>query len=199
MRTFAAVVLLATGPLTSTPARSETPFATWASADGSVRLRPPSIARRSTSDAPLGALMARGWRLVWDGRPDRPGTVLVRLTIPVVPPSGRGRETELLQVGVGAGPAIVSSCLRFGLDGPNGRRLPDRTINGTRFAAWSNSDGGMSQAIDATDLRAIRHGRCYAVERLSYVEEAADPAPGAALPARQGAARLEAALASLHL
>lgn len=200
MRAIAIVACLLTGTLAPTQARPGTPFRAWVSADGQLRLQVPSITRLTTSEAPLGALMTRGWRLVWDGRTDAPGRVFIRLTIPVVPASGQGRETELLEVGVGVGPAVLRSCLRFGLDGPNVRRLPDRTINGTCFSAWSNSDGGMSQAIVATDLRAVLHGRCDAVERLSYAEEAADPAdPRPTLTERQGAALLDEALASLQL
>ena len=79
------------------------------------------------------------------------------------------------------------------------RRLPPRTINGVRYAATANADSGMSQDIDAVDLRAVVHGRCYAVERFSYTVAAADRDASLSLTQTRGAALLDAALASLHL
>ena len=103
-------------------------------------------------------------------------------------------------MGWSATPAARRTCLSFGLaGGPSGKRLPTRSINGVRFTAWSNGDGGMSQSIDATDLRAVVAGRCYAVERFSYGVSAADTDPKVRLTQAEGAAMLDRALASLHL
>jgi chitinase len=76
--------------------------------------------------------------------------------------------------------------------------LPDRTIGGRRWTAWHNGDAGMSQQIDATDLRTVWRDRCYAVARISYAVKAMETPPG--LPAQaQAAAAMDRALASLRL
>lgn len=106
---------------------------------------------------------------------------------------------EVLQIGWSAAPGAVHTCLTFGLDSGSQKRLPDRTINGVSFAVVSNGDAGMNQSIDATDLRSVVDGRCYAVERFTYAVKAADPDPKVKLTQKQGAAMLDASLASLHL
>jgi hypothetical protein len=173
------------------------PVQPWVSADGQVRLGRPAVARIGTADRPLVALMAPGWRLIWDGSRPTPGELVVRLTLPVVPADGQGTATEVLQVGRSRVPADLRSCLTAGLSGA--RRLPPRTIGGVRFAAWRNGDAGMSQQIAATDLRAAVNGACYAVERFSYAERARDADPAVTLAQARGAAMLDAALVSLRL
>lgn len=200
MKTILLAALLTPAALAAPPvARFANPLQPWSSPDGQVRLLRPLIAQPSTSQAPLGSLMAKGWRLVWDGKNDGAGRMAIRLALPVVPSSGTGQRTEVLQVGWSASPAARRTCLSFGLNGGSTKRLPDRTINGIRFAVRANGDAGMSQSIDATDLRAAVRGRCYAVERFGYGVAAADRDPAVTLSQAQGAAMLDAALASLHL
>ena len=179
--------------------RFASPQQPWSSADGQVRLLRPLIAQPSNSQEPLGSLMASGWRLNWAGKTDVPGKVAIRLALPVVPASGTGQVTEVLQVGWSTSPAARRNCLSFGLDGGSRKGLPVRVINGVRFAAILNEDAGMSQSIDATDLRSVVRGRCYAVERFHYGVAAADRDPQVTLTQVQGAAMLDAALASLHI
>lgn len=57
----------------------------------------------------------------------------------------------------------------------------------------------MSQAIAATDLRAVVAGTCYAVERFSYTERASDGDSSISLPQARGAAALDTALGSLRI
>ncbi|MBE7212972.1 MAG: hypothetical protein INR65_18310 [Gluconacetobacter diazotrophicus] len=172
-------------------ARFAAPVQPWRSPDGHVALLRPAIAAPTTSDAPLGALMGRGWRLSWDGRPTGPGRVLVRLALPTVPAG-----TELLQVGASDDPATVRACL----SSLTGTPVPARDIAGVRYAVRTNADSGMNQTIAATDLRAVVGSRCYAIERLRYASAPGvqDPAPNA-IPRARAAALLDAALASLRI
>ncbi len=170
----------------------------WSSPDGSVRLLRPAGAPLSRSEVPLGSLMAPGWRLVWGAAAPTPGRLLVRFALPVRPIGG-GSATEVLQIGVSTDPATLRTCLTHGLDSGSGARRPDRTIHGIRFRVHSNGDAGMSQQIAATDLRAVVGTRCYAVDRFAYRVSARDPDPAVTLGQAQGAARLDAALASLRI
>jgi hypothetical protein len=189
-------LLLAAAPA----AHFTNPQQPWASPDGRIRLLRPAVARPSFSQQPLGSLMSPGWRLVWNGKADGPGHMGLRLALPVVRKDGPGRMTEVLQIGWSAAPAAVRTCLSFGFaGGPNGAKRPPRLINGVRFAVWANGDGGMSQSIDAADLRAVVGGRCYAVERFRYGVSAVDADPAVTLTQADGAAMLDRALASLRL
>lgn len=142
------------------------------------------------------SLMTGGWRLMWDGAAAGPGDGVVRLTIDARPARGPGVVSEMLQVGYGGGTRAVATCFSQGLG--DGTRLPDRVIGGRRWAAWRHGDAGMSQQIDAIDLRTVYAGRCYAAARISYAVRAADAPRG--LPAQTyAAAALDRALASLRL
>jgi len=171
----------------------------WTSSDRQVRLLRPAVAQDTDSQVPLGSLMTQGWRLDWSGETDAQGTIATRLILPAVPTSARGQVKEVLQIGWSASPEALRTCLTFGLSGSNTKRLPPRTINGVSFAAFSNNDSGMSQSIDAIDLRAAVGDRCYAVERFSYAVEASDADAMVKLTKNQGAGMLDASLASLHL
>ena len=171
----------------------------WHSADGAVTLTRPVAARVTTSSAPLGSLMAPGWRLLWNGSAPTPGRIVVRLTLPVVPATGVGQRTEALQIGTSRAPSALRDCLAGGLGGGSSQRLAPRVINGVRFAVWRSGDAGMSQSIDATDLRAIVGGTCYAVARIGYGVSAADSDPGVRLRQADGAKMLDAALSSLRI
>jgi hypothetical protein len=160
-----------------------------------------------TIDPPAGAtlsrrltgrsLMAAGWRLSWDGSAAGPGTEVARFTRRARPADGVGTVDEMVQIGVG-GPGSARDCLTRGLNGDDARRLPDRTINGRRWAVWTNGDAGMSQQITATDLRTVWRVRCYAVARISYAAKATDTPPGLP-PQAQAATVMDRALASLRL
>jgi len=143
------------------------------------------------------SLMAAGWRLSWDGSAAGPGNDVARFTLRARPADGVGTVDEIVQIGVG-GPGSARDCLTHGLNGGDAKRLPDRTINGRRWAAWANSDAGMSQQITATDLRTVWRRRCYAVARISYAVKATDTPPGLP-PQAQAAAAMDRALASLRL
>ena len=196
-----AAVSIGTAPVVAAaPGRFANPMQPWASPDNSVHLLRPIIAAPTRSAAPLGSLMSAGWRFVWDGSAVGPGEVVVRLVLKVRPAAGSpGTASEVLRIGRSRDQRVVRTCLTYGLRGGSGRRLPDRVINGRRFAAWVNSDAGMSQAIAATDLRAVVDGTCYAVERFRYGESASDGDPSVRLSTAQGAALLDASLNSLQL
>lgn len=193
---LAAVAVLA---IAAAPARYAAPLQPWRNADRTVALLRPLLAPPRTDAPALGALMTPGWRLVWDGIPSAGnGQVVIRLQLPAAPVPPETSATEILQVGTSQDPDIVPRCLHDGITAKNVQRLPDRTFAGTRFLAWHNADAGMSQAITATDLRAIVGGTCYAVERFRTATTAAPaPAPGTAFP--PAAALLDAALASLRV
>jgi len=160
-----------------------------------------------TIDRPVGAtvsrtltgrsLMASGWRLMWDGKNAGPGDDVVRFTIRTRPADGVGVVDEMVQVGVGR-TGSERDCLTRGLRGGGGRALPDRIIGGRRWTAWSNSDAGMSQQVQAIDLRTVHRGRCYAVARIAYAVKAM-AAPRGLPPQSRGAAAMDRALASLRL
>ena len=198
-RSPAALALAAVLAAAAGPARFTAPMQPWTSGDGQVSLLRPAAAPPTASEEPLSTLMYPGWRLIWDGAHPTPGRVVVRLMLKVTPPAPAKTATEVLQVGVSRDPAAVRSCLRYGLAGGSGGRKPDRVINGVRFVAWANGDAGMSQGIGGTDLRAVVGGACYAVERFAVSESASDGDPSVTLPEAQGAAELDATLASLHI
>ena len=179
--------------------RFTAPLQPWASPAGDVHLLRPATVRPTADAAALGALMAPGWRMVWDGSPSTPGRMIVRLLLKVAPIAPQTSAIEGLQVGVSRARASLRKCLADGLMGASGRRGPDRIINGRRYAVWINSAAGMSQSVAATDLRTVVHGVCYAVERFRYGGGADDPDPSVTLPQAQGAAELDASLSSLQI
>lgn len=188
-----------TPPPPAPAARFTAPLQPWTSPDGRVRLLRPSAATPSRSDAPLGALASPGWRLLWNGASPTPGRLVVRLTLPIAPAPPLRTAREGLQVGVSRAPEAVRTCLTYGLEGAPGRRLPDRTINGRRYAAWTHADAGMSQSVTATDLRTVAGGACWAVARFRYGESASERDPSVTLAPARGQAEMNAALASLRL
>lgn len=166
-----------------------------------------SVPHHLTIDPPAGsavtrtlagrALMASGWRLMWDGGAAGPGDDVVRFTIRTRPADGIGVVDEMVQLGVG-GTGSRRDCLTRGLRGGDAHRLPDRIIAGRRWTAWANADAGMSQQVRATDLRTVYRGRCYAAARISYAVKAMDP-PSGLPPQMRGAAAIDRALASIRL
>ncbi len=201
----AAAALLAGAPRLADAARPAAPtrpaasLQPWRNADRTLALLRPLLATPQTTAPALGALMTPGWRLVWDGIPSAgAGEVVIRLQLPAAPVPPETSATEILQIGTSRDPDIVPRCLRDGLSTRNVQRLPDRTLAGTRFLAWHNSDAGANQTIAATDLRAIVGGTCYAVERFRYATAAAPPpAPGPRFA--PAASLLDASLASLRV
>ncbi|MCQ8239332.1 hypothetical protein [Rhizosaccharibacter radicis] len=194
---------LAAGMGAAPPSRFTAPMQPWRSADGRVALLRPAMVPATASDRPLGSLMSPGWRLDWDGSASRAGaaagTMIIRLVLPVTPDAPLRRASEVLQVGASADAGAVSRCFTDGLGGPAVHRDPDRTINGVRFRSWHAADAGMSQRIEATDLRAVVDGRCVAVDRFRYGDSASDPAPDAPMPQARGRAIMDASLDSLRL
>ena len=194
--TTASVANTASGALL--PGQFTAPMQPWNSPDGAVRLLRPAIAQPTTSDEGLTPLMQSGWRLTWNPTAPRPGRIIVRLVIKVRP-DRPGTASEVLQVGASRNPGVIRTCLSYGLHDGFGKRLPDRVINGVRFAAWSSGDGGMSHFIGGNDLRAVVGRTCYAIDRFSFGESASDGDPSVVLPQTAGAAMLDAALASLRI
>jgi hypothetical protein len=201
MRTIRIVglVMLAPACLAAAPLRFTAPMQPWTSRDGAVRLLRPAAAPLTTSVAAVNTLMRPGWRLVWGDTRQTPGRMIARIAIPVKPKGMPGTAAEVFQVGASRDPYAVRTCLRHGLDSGSGNRRPDRMINGVRFGVWTNADAGMSQRISGTDLRAIVDGACYAVERYAVGEAASDGDPTVTLPEADGAALLDATLASLRI
>lgn len=193
---LAALALLG---IAAAPARFTAPMQPWTSGDGRVSLLRPATAQPTTSSEPVSTLMSPGWRLIWGDAHPTPGRMIVRLMLKVVPDAPAKTATEVFQVGASRDPAVVRSCLRYGLDSGSGERKPDRVINGVRYVVWSNGDAGMSQGIGGTDLRAVVTGACYAVERFTVSESASDGDPSVTLPEARGAAELDATLASLRI
>jgi len=161
-----------------------------------------------TIDRPAGAavsrtltgrsLMASGWRLMWDGATPGRGDDVVRFTMRTRPADGPGVVDEMVQIGVG-GAGSARDCLIRGLRGGGGRALPDRTIAGRRWTAWTNGDAGMSQAIRATNFRTVVNGACYAFDRVTYSAAAAPPPRRNAPPQAVAAARMDAILATIKI
>ena len=180
-------------------AHFKSPQQSWASPDGWVRLRRPTAVRPTQSYVGFNTLVSPGWRLIWSAQDATPGCLVIRLALKVRPRWPEKTATEVFQVGVSRDPATIRSCLTYGLDGGSGGRQPDRVINGVRYAVWSNGDGGMSQHVNATDLRTVVSGACYAVERFSTSETASNGDPSVTLPQDQGSSELDATLASLRI
>lgn len=185
--------------IAAAPVRFTAPMQPWTSPDTRVSLLRPAMAPPTTSDDAISTLMSPGWRLDWSGDHPAPGRIILRLTLKVVPQSRTGTATEVFQIGSSTTPAAVKSCLQYGLDSGSGERRPDRVINGVRYAVWTNGDAGMSQGIGGIDLRAVVGGACYAVERYTVSESASDGDPKVTLTEKNGAAALDATLASLRI
>ena len=185
----------------ATPVSTETPatgLRGWQSADGKIALRYPA-ALTPTQDFSGTYFTPEGWRAMFDGMPVGPGKGLVRFTAKSVSAGDVPRiATDMLQIGVSKDAAVLADCLTRGLQSGNGSKLPDRTIGGVRFTAWSNGDAGMSHQLSSIDLRAVHDGQCIAIDRLtSSVPAAVD---GDDRPARTSAELtkdFEAVLASM--
>lgn len=173
-------------------------MATFASPDGTLQLSHP-FALRPGKDFAGRSLMAGGWRLMWDGKDVGRGDGLARFALLARPTQGPGDVTEMLQIGMSRDPAVVASCLDHGLDSGSGGKAGTRMINGHRWTERRNADAGMSQSIDATDLRTVSAGACYAVDRVTYRTSAAET-PDAATPTQaEAAATMDAILDSIRI
>lgn len=170
----------------------------FASAVGTVRLTVPPGAQVSR-DLNGRALMTQGWRLDWMGKPVGIGTALVRLSITARPTTGPGQVDEMVQVGASRDADAVRDCLFYGLAKPGDQSTDKRRVGGVGWTVYHHRDAGMSQQIEAQDLRAVVDGTCWAVARISYAIKAAEPLPATAPPQAKAAAAMDAALASLKV
>ena len=185
-------------PTATRPVAGEAPRKSFVGAAGLVRLTYPATLTPS-HDFHGMSLMSAGWRPSWDGSPTGPGTGVVRFSEQARPTEGEGLVDEMVQVGLSRDPGVVAQCGTTGTQGGSTRRLPNRMLGGHRWTVWGNGDAGMSQQIDATDLRTVVDGVCYAVERVTYRVAAADPLPASAPTQAAAAARMDAILASVQV
>jgi hypothetical protein len=196
-RGIAALVLLA---VPCAAAAAESARATWISRDGHVRIDHRDAIAPSGSTVVGNIFFGRGWRVYWDG-PDPSanlGRVIVSFGVKARPSHHDESARELLQIGVSHDRHVVASCLYAGLRHGDGVALPDQTINGLTYAAYSNSDQSMSQGTTTLDLRVVTGGACYAIDRITETAESASDTPGA-LPQAQAAAELDAMLTTVHI
>jgi hypothetical protein len=169
----------------------------WGSPDGHVRLLHPSSAPARSQAAVGNYFFARGWRVFWEGDPGL-GRVVVSFVLAARPAESHESARESLQIGVSRDAHVVAACRTAGLPADGGRRLPNRTINGVTFAAYTRSDQAMSQGTTTLDYRAVVGGACYAVDRISDTAESDSP-PSVTLPQTQAAVLLNATLATLRI
>jgi hypothetical protein len=194
---IAALLVLGT---TCAGAAAESPLETWTSRDGHVRIEHRDAIAPSGSTVVGNSFFGRGWRVYWDG-PDpygNLGRVVVSFGVKARPSRADASARELLQIGVSHDPRVVASCLYGGLRHGDGVALPDQTINGLTYAAYSNSDRSTSAGTTTLDLRVVIGGACYAVDRITEIAETSSAA-GDALPQVQAAAELDAMLSTLHI
>ncbi len=122
------------------------------------------------TDYHLGA----AWRA--NALPEVAGTPIVA----IIPYSVSNEDTyprrfsALVRVGASSDPLELSRCLTAGkTDGET--RLPDVTINGQTWAAFSFMDAGMMQYVRGVSYRTVHEGSCIALEQIatgaSYREE----------------------------
>ncbi|TXC68198.1 hypothetical protein FSZ31_10920 [Sphingorhabdus soli] len=162
---------------------------------GSVRLDYPADWTPGT-DFAGHAMMTGGWRVRFTGTENVSGKGIVSFTRTARPSEGPGEVIEMLRIGASDAVAARTDCATAGLSTDFGSRLPDRTIGGRSWAAWRQSDVGMSQQADVLALRTLVGNTCYAVDRIGYAVKAKEPAHG--LPAQAAvSADLDAILASL--
>ena len=167
-------------------------------AGGMVRLSYPS-ALTPTRNFAGRALMNAGWRQIWDGSLVGRGVGIVRFWQVARPSDGQGQVTEMVQVGFSRSAAVVATCGTAGLKSGSGRRLPNRMLGGHRWTVYANGDAGMSQQVNATNLRTVVDGTCYAIDRVTYAVKAAQSLPRSAPTQAAAAARMEAILASVRV
>ncbi len=176
------------------------PVVTWTSSDGHVRIDHPSSIGPSGETVVGNYFFPRGWRVYWIG-PDpyaSAGRVIVSFGVKALPSQSHTSARELLQIGISHDRRVIATCVRAGMQPGEDARLPDQTINGITFAAYSNSDQSMSQGTSTLDLRAVVGGACYAVDRISETA-GSDPDPSITLKQSRAAAELDAMVASLHI
>jgi hypothetical protein len=104
----------------------------------------------------------------------------------------------MVQVGFSRSAAVVATCGTAGLKSGSGRRLPNRMLGGHRWTVSANGDAGMSQQVNATNLRTVVDGTCYAVDRVTYAVKAAAPARNAPTQA-VAAAQMDAIVATIKI
>jgi hypothetical protein len=176
------------------------PLETWTSSDGHVRLDHPSSIGPTGTSVVGNYFFGRGWRVFWNG-PDpyaKAGRVVVAFGVKALPSRAHASARELLQIGISHNPRVIASCTTAGMQPGQDARLPDQTINGLTFAAYSNSDAAMSQGTTTLDLRAVVGGACYTVDRITETADS-DPDPSVTLKQSQAAAELDAMLATLRI
>ena len=166
--------------------------------EGIVHLAYPD-SLQPTQDFSGRSLMRPGWRVVWNADDMGKGKGIVRFSQEARPANGPGSVTEMLQIGVSSDPKVVKSCTSYGLDSGSGAKLPDRSINGTQWTAYSNGDAGMSQQIKTTDLRTVYKSSCYAISRITYTIKAAETPPASAMSQSRAAALMDAVMNSIRL
>lgn len=147
----------------------------WRSEDGTIALNYPA-SLTPTQDFSATYFTPEGWRATFDGASVGPGAGLVRFSAE----SFRAGDqplviTTILQLGTSQDLAVVADCLTRGLSGGNGSKKEGRTISGTRFTVYRNGDAGMSHQMSSIDMRAVRGGKCIAIDHI--VSSA--PAPAA--------------------
>ena len=144
------------------------------------------------------ALMQSGWRIVWRGDVG-PGTGIVSFEQEARPEGEPGSVFEILRIGMSKDPKTVKDCTTFGLDSGSRHKLPDRTINGIDWTVYGNGDAGMSQEIQAIDLRTVYKGSCYAVDRITYSVKAAETPPASIISQTRAAAQIDDIVETIRL
>lgn len=186
--------LLALLPFANATAQTRT----FVGAGGMVRLAHPSSVTPSRNFAGR-ALMNAGWRQMWDGTPVGRGVGIVRFWQVAKPADGQGQVTEMIQIGFSRSAAVVATCGTEGLVAGQAKRLPNRMLGGHRWTVYTNGDAGMSQQVNATNLRSVINGACYAIDRITYAVKAGPPPARNAPTQAVAAARMDAILATIKV
>ncbi len=176
------------------------PLVTWTSSDGRVQIDHPSTVPPSGTSVVGNYFFGNGWRVFWIGPDPYPkaGRVIVSFGMRARPSEPHESARELLQIGVSHNPRVIATCLHAGMQTHENTRLPDETINGVTYAAYSNFDQAMSQGATTLDLRAVIGGACYTIDRITETANS-DPDPNLTLTQSQAAAELDAMLATLRI
>ena len=101
-----------------------------------------------------------------------PGTPLVAIALPDLHAEDAGGTSVAmaeLRIGASRDPAVLATCLTYGVHSGDDVEQTTRGISGIVFTEIpDNGDGHAGQRIASDDLRAVHDGTCWAIDLVRY-------------------------------
>lgn len=96
--------------------------------------------------------------------PNISGITAANVTIPKVLEINTNFADASFHVGVSQNDRAIATCLQPLNGAAEGIATSTETVNGTTFTAYKTRDAGAGNRYDTTSYRAVRNGRCYALD-----------------------------------